>query len=184
MTTRKTLEWQKYPFPDDVVSREQAIDHIYQIPQFKFRHSLALLSCRKTFAAAHILDTPVSEYSGSYEYGDYLLSVYEALLANEQLSQSMLMQCSKLLDPLVLSSSSSSSSSPSSSSTCMRDSAYNLILTKGYMLLVPRSAWSTTEDVNINSFAFLGLVMMNTVLQRDEAIKVGLMGILNDVTFM
>jgi ATP adenylyltransferase/5',5'''-P-1,P-4-tetraphosphate phosphorylase II len=171
---RKILHWQQYPFAkdhfqassdlsflsgsskdsDSNVAQETTLADplIYQIPQFKFRHSLALLYPRAAFSA-YQHDSSSENIVGSIlssSYGSYLLSVYEALLTSQGLSLSMLKQCSSQLDPLAPSPSSSSTSSSQplssslSSSTCMKDCAYNLILTPSFMLLVPRSTLSTT----------------------------------------
>lgn len=199
-TARETLHWGQYPFPKDNFKQGSDSDSIpqettrsepmiYQVPQFKFRHSLALLYSRKDFAA-YQHDSSSENIIGSIissSYGTYLMTVYEELLASQRLSPAMLQQCSTQLDPRA------SSTDSFADSSCMSDSAYNLVITPDYMLLAPRSALYTSiptdsatdsVTVSINSFGYLGMVMVDSVHARDVVADRGPMGILDVVSIM
>ena len=99
----------------------------------------------------------------------YLVSVYHSLLISQGFSLEEVVKCSIEIDL---------------DSVCFHRTAYNLILTESYSMIIPRSSPSLKLNsgiVNINSFGFLGFFMTSNDVIKDDLKEYGLMQALESV---
>eukprot|EP01038_Epipyxis_sp_PR26KG_P006486 gene6486-8919_t len=151
----------EYPIPiDDIIMPciEDNTWHYYdpftsnsfvfhQIPQFDFKHSIAMLKPRIRF---------INEMA----FGDYLFSTYSKMLQVNNISMKRLQECSKIILDSLLSESANTFNNSSHNSShpnslienCIADNSYNLILSPLWMMIIPRSAPKYDNKITVNSF--------------------------------
>jgi ATP adenylyltransferase len=159
--------------PSSAITWEEFHDNeVYSIPSFaSFKHGIALLQ------------SPEQRSSKNEFYGDYLNRVYLSLLAANDVKKGPCWSSSTTMSTVASEVEDKAKDLGLDMKSDAYCTGYNLIMSRQWMMVVPRRKRDYDGHVGVNGFGFVGLLLARDEQTAKKVQTVGPMQVLNDVTF-